>query len=329
MRALCFTAAGQPLELQQREIPAPAAGEVLIRVEACGVCRTDLHVQDAELPDIRYPIVPGHQVVGRVVARGDGVRLEDRSRVGAAWLGWTCGRCEFCLSGRENLCSAARFHGYHRDGGYADYMLACADYCLPIGENLDAATTTPLLCAGLIGYRSLRMAGEAKRIGLYGFGSAAHIIAQVALQQGRQVFAFTRAGDTQAQAFARELGATWAGDSEQAAPEKLDAALIFAPVGSLVPKALTDLKPGGRVVCGGIHMSDIPSFPYADLWGERQIRSVANLTREDGEKFMQIAESMTIQAHVRRYPLERANEALGDLREGRISGTAVLETGFG
>jgi propanol-preferring alcohol dehydrogenase len=327
MQALCFEAAGQPLVAQSRPVPDPGPGQVLIRIEACGVCRTDLHVQDAELANQHYPIVPGHQVVGRVVATAAPARLSVGSRVGAAWLGRSCGTCEFCESGRENLCPNAEFHGYTLDGGYAEYMLADADYCLPIDESLDAAHTTPLLCAGLIGYRSLRMAGDARRIGLYGFGSAAHVIAQVARHQGREVYAFTRPGDAPAQAFARELGASWAGSSAATPPERLDAALIFAPVGALVPKALRDLKPGGRVICGGIHMSDIPSFPYADLWEEREIRSVANLTRDDGHRFMALAAETPIDTHITTYPLERANDALDDLRHGRLQGTAVLTMG--
>jgi propanol-preferring alcohol dehydrogenase len=324
MQALCFEAAGRPLVAQTRPIPEPGPNQVLIRVEACGVCRTDLHVQDAELSDQPYPVVPGHQVVGRVVGAGSKSSLSIDSRVGAAWLGRTCGECEYCRSGRENLCPKAEFHGYTLDGGYAEYMLADADFCLPIDESLDAVHTTPLLCAGLIGYRSLRMAGDAQRIGLYGFGSAAHIIAQVARHQGREVYAFTRPGDEPAQAFARSLGASWTGDSATESPEKLDAALIFAPVGALVPKALRDLKAGGRVICGGIHMSDIPSFPYADLWQEREIRSVANLTRDDGRRFMALAAETPIDTHVTTYPLAHANDALDDLRHGRLQGTAVL-----
>jgi len=324
MQALCFEAAGRPLVAQNRPTPEPGPAQVLIRVEACAVCRTDLHVQDAELANQPYPIVPGHQVVGRVAEAAADSSLPVGSRVGAAWLGRTCGDCEYCRSGRENLCPRAEFHGYTLDGGYAEYMLADADYCLPIDESLDAAHTTPLLCAGLIGYRSLRMAGDAQRIGLYGFGSAAHVIAQVARHQGREVYAFTRVDDVPAQRFARELGASWAGGSDTESPQKLDAALIFAPVGALIPKALRDLKPGGRVICGGIHMSDIPSFPYADLWAEREIRSVANLTRDDGRRFMALAADTPIDTHITTYPLERANDALDDLRHGRLQGTAVL-----
>ncbi|HHQ14013.1 MAG TPA: zinc-binding alcohol dehydrogenase family protein, partial [Chromatiales bacterium] len=302
---------------------------VLIEILACAVCRTDLHVQDAELPDVHYPVVPGHQVVGNVVATGPDSVLEPGQRVGVAWLAWTCGECEFCASGRENLCDRAQFHGYHRDGGYAEHMLADSRYCIPLDRSLDPVKTTPLLCAGLIGFRTLRMAGEGRRIGMYGFGSAAHVIAQVARHQGRDVYAFTRPGDQPAQAFAREIGACWAGDSDEPAPEPLDAALIFAPVGALVPKALRDIKKGAPVVCGGIHMSDIPSFPYADLWGERELRSVANLTRQDGHDFMALAARTPIETHVTEYALSDANRALDDLRTGRLTGTAVLVTGRG
>jgi propanol-preferring alcohol dehydrogenase len=325
MRAMACPGPGRALVLENRRVPRPGPGQVLVRVLACGVCRTDLHVQDNELADIRYPVVPGHQVVAEVSERGAGVELPVGARVGLAWLAWACGRCEFCRRGQENLCDSAQFNGYQRDGGYAEFMLADAGFVVPLSTDLDAAHTTPLLCGGLIGFRTLRMAGEVQRLGIYGFGSAAHMIAQIAHNEGCKIFAFTSPGDHEAQAFARSLGAAWAGGSDQPAPEPLDGALIFAPVGALVPKALRDVRKGGRVVCGGIHMSDIPSFPYADLWGERQIRSVANLTRADAREFMRIAAARPIVTHITRYPLEQANEALDALRAGRISGTAVLE----
>lgn len=324
MRAMVLHKACDRLRLEWRKIPQPGPHDVVIRVAACGVCRTDLHVQDNELPDIPYPIVPGHQVVGDVVAAGSESVLLPGTRVGVAWLAYTCGRCDYCRSGRENLCDNALFNGYHNDGGFADNMLADSRYCFPLDRSLPAAEATPLLCAGLIGFRSLRMAGDAMRIGIYGFGSAAHIITQVAEQDGRKIYAFTRPGDEAAQAFALRVGATWAGDADVPSPEKLDAALIFAPDGSLVPKALTDLRKGGGVVCGGIHMSDIPSFPYADLWQERQIRSVANLTRADGSDFMSLVDKISIRPEITTYPLEAANDALDDLRNGTINGTAVL-----
>ncbi len=318
-------AAGCMLRVEHRPLPQPRDAEVLIRVHACAVCRTDLHLRDGELPQARYPVVPGHQAVGEVIAAGPRSALPPGAWTGAAWLAWTCGECEFCRSGRENLCDRAEFHGCHRDGGFATHMLADSRWCLPIGRQLGAAEATPLLCAGLIGYRSLRMAGDGRRLGLYGFGSAAHLITQLAVAQGREIYAFTSPGDVTAQAFARETGAAWAGGSDEPAPEPLDAALIFAPVGSLVPKALRDVKKGGSVVCGGIHMSDIPAFPYADLWGERQIRSVANLTREDGAGFLRLAASVAIRPRVRVYSLSQANEALEDLRRGAFNGTAVLD----
>jgi propanol-preferring alcohol dehydrogenase len=324
VRAMVFDGPGSRLREEIRDEPTPAGFDVSIRVVACGVCRTDLHVQDAELPDVPYPIVPGHQVVGEVVAAGPEAVLEIGATVGVAWLGATCECCEDCLRGDENLCAQARFIGYHRDGGYAEFMLADSRFCFPIDARLATAETTPLLCAGLIGFRSLRMAGDAKRIGIYGFGSAAHIITQVAIAQGREIHAFTRAGDESSQRFARELGAVWAGDSETPASRPLDAALIFAPVGALVTKALRDVRRGGRVICGGIHMSDIPSFPYADLWGERRIQSVANLTRDDGRSFLRLAREIEIRPNITRYPLSRANEALDDLRRGAINGTAVI-----
>ena len=326
MRVMEFAAAGSPLRMTSRPKPKPQRNQILIKVHACGVCRTDLHVQDAELPDVPYPVVPGHQVVGEVAAVGATAALRADQWVGAAWLGWTCGACRFCQSKRENLCEKARFHGYQLDGGYAEYMLADSRFCFPLDPSMPAAETTPLLCAGLIGYRTLRMAGDARRVGIYGFGSAAHIIAQAAIYEGREIYAFTRPGDAAAQTFALELGASWAGDSTAAPPCKLDAALVFAPVGELVPRALRHVEKGGRVVCGGIHMSDIPSFPYADLWGERQIRSVANLTRQDGREFMSLAAEARIRPQVTLYPLAEANQALNDLRSGNINGTAVLMT---
>jgi propanol-preferring alcohol dehydrogenase len=313
-----------PLQAQTREKPRPRGSEVLLRVQACAVCRTDLHVQDAELPEVSYPIVPGHQVVGEVEAKGPEALIEVGERVGVTWLGWTCERCEDCERGEENLCERAQFTGYHRDGGYAEYMVADSRFCFPLDPSLSAAETTPLLCAGLIGFRSLRMAGDARRIGIFGFGSAAHIITQVAVRQSREIYAFTRPGDDDAQAFARELGAVWAGNSDDPAPRPLDAALIFAPLGTLVTKSLRDVRRGGRVICAGIHMSDIPSFPYADLWGERRIQSVANLTREDGRAFMSLASELGICPRITRYPLDEANRALNDLRSGAINGTAVL-----
>jgi propanol-preferring alcohol dehydrogenase len=319
-----LNAAGEPLRLAERSMPAPARGELLLAVEACGVCRTDLHVVDGELPALAYPIVPGHEIVGRVVDIGAGVAgFAPGQRVGVPWLGWTCGECGYCRSGRENLCDAARFTGYQIDGGYATHALADARYCFPMPAG-DAAELSPLLCAGLIGYRALAMAGDARRLGIYGFGAAAHIVCQVAVQQGREVFAFTRGGDDASQAFARSLGAAWAGASDAPPPYPLDAALIFAPVGALVPAALRATRKGGTVVCAGIHMSDIPAFPYAILWGERSIRSVANLTRRDGEEFLALAARTNIRTEVTRFPLAQANEALAALRSGRVQGAAVL-----
>jgi propanol-preferring alcohol dehydrogenase len=317
-----------PLRLELRPVPAPGAGQVLVRVAACGVCRTDLHVVDGDLTESKLPIVPGHEVVGRIAARGPGVaRFTEGERVGVPWLGWTCGDCRFCTAGKENLCETARFTGYTLDGGYAEYLLADQRYCFPLGEGLGDAEAAPLLCAGLIGYRSLRTAGEAERIGLYGFGAAAHIVAQVARHQGRRVFAFVRPGDQAAKAFARELGAVWVGDSDEQPPEQLDAAILYAPVGALVPAALRVVAPGGTVVCAGIHMSDIPSFPYEILWRERQVVSVANLTRQDGEEFLQLAPKVPVETTIETLPLEQANEALSRLREGRLQGAAVLTTG--
>jgi alcohol dehydrogenase, propanol-preferring len=326
MRAMVLERPGTPLIEHERPIPAPSVGEILVEVAACGVCRTDLHVVDGELADPKLPIVPGHEIVGRVAAMGAGVGggLALGDRVGVPWLGHTCGACTYCRTGRENLCDAPLFTGYTRDGGYATHAIADARFCFPLPGARDDAETAPLLCAGLIGWRSYRMAGEGRSLGLYGFGAAAHILAQVAAWQGRRVYAFTRAGDTAAQSLAKSLGAIWAGGSEELPPEPLDAAIIFAPVGALVPRALKAVKKGGRVVCGGIHMSDIPSFPYRDLWEERQIVSVANLTREDAREFLALAPQAGIETTVRRYPLAQANAALTDLRRGRIQGAAVL-----
>jgi alcohol dehydrogenase, propanol-preferring len=327
VRAAILNAPGSPLRLADVPAPEPEAEQVLIRVRACGVCRTDLHVVDGELRDPKLPLIPGHQIVGEVVETGERVeRFAPGDRVGVPWLGWTCGRCHYCLSGRENLCDYARFTGYQIDGGYAEYTAADHRFCFPISgvSDLQAA---PLLCAGLIGYRSLRMAGDAQRLGLYGFGAAAHIVIQVARHQGREVFAFTRDGDEEAQNFAREMGALWAGGSSQPPPEELDAAIIFAPIGALVPAALGAVAKGGVVVCGGIHMSDIPSFPYEVLWGERIVRSVANLTRRDGEEFLALAAEVPVRTRVAPFPLVEANEALNSLREGRLSGAAVVVIG--
>jgi propanol-preferring alcohol dehydrogenase len=322
---MILPAPGRPLTPVESPLPMPAAGQVLIEVEACGVCRTDLHLMDGELPDIPYPIVPGHEIVGRVRELGAEVNtLAVGQRIGVPWLGWTCGECEYCRAGRENLCDAARFTGYQIDGGYASHTLADARYCFPLPIDADAAELAPLLCAGLIGYRALRMAGDARRLGIYGFGAAAHIVAQVARWQGREVCAFTRRGDTESQEFARSLGAAWAGSSDDAPPRPLDAALIFAPVGALVPAALGAVRKGGTVVCAGIHMSDIPAFPYSILWGERSIRSVANLTRRDGEEFLTLAPQVPVKTEVTRFPLAQANEALDRLRRGELQGAAVL-----
>jgi propanol-preferring alcohol dehydrogenase len=325
MRAMVLERPGGSLVLQERPTPAPGPGEVLVAVAACGVCRTDLHVVDGELPEPALPLVPGHEVVGRVAALGAGVGgLALGAKVGVPWLGFTCGACPYCASGHENLCDHPRFTGYTRDGGYASHTVADARYVVPLPEAEDDAHLAPWLCAGLIGWRAYRMAGEGAALGLYGFGAAAHILAQIARWQGRRVYAFTRPGDVAAQDFARRLGAVWAGGSGEAPPEPLDAAIIFAPVGALVPLALKAVRKGGRVVCGGIHMSDIPSFPYRLLWEERQVVSVANLTREDARSFMAIAPRAGLKTDIVRYPLERANEALADLREGRLQGAAVL-----
>jgi propanol-preferring alcohol dehydrogenase len=316
---------GEPLRLVERPDPEPSDGEVRIGVRACGVCRTDLHVVDGELPDPKLPIVPGHEIVGRIDAMGRGVTgLAIGARVGVPWLGRTCGHCQFCLSGRENLCDQPLFTGYTRDGGYATHVIVDARYTFKLPDGGDDVATAPLLCAGLIGWRSLRLAGDGQKIGLYGFGAAAHIIAQVACWQGRDVFAFTRSGDTAAQAFAKKMGACWCGASDDRPPEELDSAVIYAPVGALVPAALRAVRKGGRVVCAGIHMSDIPSFPYSLLWEERELISVANLTRQDGEEFFAIVPQAKVVTQTVPYPLVRANEALSDLRSGRLQGAAVL-----
>lgn len=325
MKAMVLEQPRQPLQLTERKIPEPGPDQVLIRVHACAVCRTDLHVCDGELPDPKLPLIPGHEIVGEVERCGSEVHeLHVGQRVGVPWLGGTCGTCGFCRSGRENLCDRARFTGYQIDGGYAQYTVADHRFCLHIPQRYDDTQAAPLLCAGLIGYRALAMAGDAERIGLYGFGAAAHIIAQVALHQGRRIFAFTRPNDATGQAFARSLGVAWAGGSDQAPPEPLDAAIIFAPVGALVPTALRAVVKGGVVVCAGIHMSEIPAFPYDILWGERRLVSVANLTRRDGVEFFEVAPRVPVRTHVQTFPLERANEALNLLRDGRIEGAAVL-----
>ena len=328
MHAMVLAAAGRPLEARELPVREPTAGELLIEVRACGVCRTDLHVVDGDLREPKLPLVPGHEIIGTVAALGRGVdRFGIGERVGVPWLGSTCGLCEFCRGGRENLCERARFTGYQIDGGYAGYALADARYCFPVGGGYGDVEAAPLLCAGLIGYRALRKAGDPARLGLYGFGAAAHIVAQLARYEGRTVFAFVRSGDEAAMAFARGLGAAWAGPSDALPPEPLDAAIIFAPVGWLVPAALRTLRPGGRVVCAGIHMSPIPSFPYDILWQERAIVSVANLTRRDGEAFLALAPKVPVRTTVQPYPLADANSALTDLREGRVTGAAVLIPG--
>ena len=347
MRAMVLDAPGKPLREQRMPAPEPGPGEVLVEVSACGVCRTDLHLVDGELPDPKLPVVPGHQIVATVEGTGAGAeRFNPGDRVGVPWLGWTCGECRYCRSGRENLCERALFTGYTRDGGYAELAVADQRYCFPIPEGYPDIQAAPLLCAGLIGYRALRLTGEAERVGFYGFGSAAHILCQVAVHQGRRVFAFTRPGDERGQARARELGAEWAGATLGAAssgslpragmkrvapggapshlPEELDAAIVFAPVGALVPEALAALAPGGTVVCAGIHMSEIPAFPYELLWHERTVRSVANLTRADGEEFLALAPRVPVRTQVRAYPLSEANHALSDLRGGSVEGAAVL-----
>lgn len=329
MRAMVLDVPNNPLRLTERAVPRPGAGQVLIRVEACGVCRTDLHLVDGELPSPMLPVIPGHEIVGRVAALGEGVTgFAVGQRVGVPWLGWTCGVCEYCLSGQENLCDAARFTGYTLDGGYAEFTVADQRYCFALPDPLPAAELAPLLCAGLIGYRALAMAGDARRIGIYGFGAAAHIVAQVLRHQGRAFYAFTRRGDDASQAFAAELGAVWCGAADELPPVALDAALIFAPAGELVPAALRAVRKGGTVVCAGIHMSDIPAFPYDLLWGERVLRSVANLTRADGDAFLRIVAESPVRTHVTPFALEQANDALDALRAGRLQGAAVLLPGW-
>lgn len=324
MLAMVLEQVGGPLVARQRPLPVVGPGEVLLKVEACGVCRTDLHIYDGELAAANLPLVLGHEIVGTVAVCDPGVsELLPGMRIGVPWLGGSCGACADCLAGRENLCTLARFTGYSRDGGYAEYAVADARYCFPLPSGLEPAAAAPLLCAGLIGYRALRLAGDAQRLGLYGFGAAAHILAQVARWQGREIYALTRPGDREAQDFARELGAVWAGDSDRLPPQPLDAALLFAPVGALVPAALRAVRPGGTVVCAGIHMSDIPAFPYTLLWGERTLRSVANLTRADGE-FLALAAQVPVRCAVETFPLSAADEALRRLRHGELRGAAVL-----
>ena len=325
MRAMVLYAPGRPLRAAELERPAPGPGQALVEVAACAVCRTDLHIADGELPDPKLPLVLGHQIVGRVVEGGE--RFSPGDRVGVPWLGSADGDCRYCTSGRENLCERARFTGYQLDGGYAEHAVADERFCFPLPDGYEDLQAAPLLCAGLIGYRSLRLSGDGERLGLYGFGAAAHIVCQVARHQGRRVFAFTRANDSAAQELALELGAEWAGDAMGPPPEELDAAIVFAPVGELVPAALRAVARGGTVVCGGIHMSDIPAMPYELLWGERVLRSVANLTRADGEEFLGLAPLVPVVTQVESYPLERANEALDRLRAGEVRGAAVLVTG--
>lgn len=326
MRAMVLEKAGQPLHPADLPVPDPDAGQIRLAVSACGICRTDLHILDGELTEPKLPLVMGHQVVGVVDALGAGVSgFKIGDRIGVPWLGGSCGVCEYCADGRENLCDTPRFTGYQINGGFAEYCAANARFCFPIPEGYPNAQAAPLLCAGLIGYRSYRMAGDGPRLGFYGFGAAAHILCQVAQHDGREVYAFTSPGDTATQAFARSLGATWAGSSEEAPPDPLDAAIIFAPAGNLVPAALRAVKKGGIVVCAGIHMSDIPAFPYNILWGERVVRSVANLTREDGETFLALAPKIPVQTEVTVYPLEGVNDALDDLRHGRFNGAAVID----
>src|SRR5713226_2815261 len=327
MRAMILESTGKPLRQADLPTPKPSTGQLLIRVHACAVCRTDLHVVDGELTQPKLPLIPGHEIVGTVVERGAGAdRFKSGDRVGIPWLGWSCGECSYCRSERENLCDKARFTGYTLDGGYAEYTVADQRFCFPIPSLYSDAEAAPLLCAGLIGYRSLVKAGDGKRLGIYGFGAAAHIVTQVALHQGREIYAFTRPGDKEAQKFAKALGASWAGGSNEMPPVKLDAAIIFAPVGDLVPQALRAVGKGGAVVCGGIHMSDIPSFPYSILWEERSICSVANLTRRDGEEFLALAPNVPVRTEVETFPLEEANEALERLRSGKIKGAVVLVT---
>jgi propanol-preferring alcohol dehydrogenase len=329
MHAMVLDQPGQPLRSAELPVPRPGRGQSLLQVAACGICRTDLHVADGELPEPKLPLVLGHEIVGQVIESGPGAgRFPPGTRVGVPWLGWTCGECGYCRGGRENLCDRARFTGYQIDGGYAEYVVADERFCFPLPERYTDAEAAPLLCAGLIGHRALSAAGDAARLGIYGFGAAAHLVAQVARHEGRRVFAFTREGDREGQAFALELGAEWAGSSAGPAPEPLDAAIIFAPVGALVPAALRAVAKGGTVVCAGIHMSDIPGFPYEILWGERTVRSVANLTRRDGEEFFRVAERVPLQVAVEPLPLRAANEGLERLRSGKLRGAAVLVPGL-
>jgi propanol-preferring alcohol dehydrogenase len=328
MRAMVMEQARRPLVLRECPVPEPGARQVQLKIHACAICRTDLHVVDGELPDPKLPLIIGHEIVGHVTRVGDGVtRLSVAQRVGVPWLGWTCGECSYCRAGSENLCAKAGFTGYTIDGGYAEFTVADERFCVPIPAMYSDVEAAPLLCAGLIGYRSLVRAGDGKRLGIYGFGAAAHIVAQVALYQGRSVYAFTRPGDREAQQFARKLGAAWAGGSDQRPPEELDAAIIFAPVGALVPAALAAVRKGGTVVCGGIHMSDIPSFPYELLWGERTLCSVANLTRRDAQEFMRVAPEVPVHTTTQTFPLDQANEALDQLRSGKLQGAGVLVIG--
>jgi propanol-preferring alcohol dehydrogenase len=324
MRAILFDGPGRPLRQAELPVPVPAADEVLIKIAACAVCRTDLHIVDGELGKPKRPLVLGHEIVGTIVDAGTRAGLAPGTRVGVPWLGWTCGRCRYCRNGQENLCPEAQFTGYDRDGGFAEYCVADARYCFPLAEALGTVAAAPLMCAGLIGYRTYRKTGTAHRLGIYGFGAAAHILAQVAVHEGREVYAFTKPGDGAAQTFARSLRCTWAGGSDATPPAELDAAVIFAPVGALVPQALRAVRPGGCVVCGGIHMSDIPAFPYDILWGERSVHSVANLTRADGTAFLKIAAEVPVRTACRIYPLAEAARALDDLRHGRLEGAAVL-----
>ncbi len=327
MRAMVLDAAKRPLRFEERPIPVLKPGQLLIRVQACAVCRTDLHIADGELARPKLPLVLGHEIIGRIVKAGSESALPEGARVGVPWLAWTCGECPYCLSARENLCDRGLFTGYDVDGGYADYTVADSRFCFAISDRYTDAEAAPLMCAGLIGYRSLKLAGHAERLGLYGIGASAHILIQVARHQGRHVYAFTRPGDSSGQAFARSLGAEWAGGSDQVAPTLLDAAIIFAPVGALVPAALRAVAKGGVVVCGGIHMSDIPSFPYEIIWGERVLRSVANLTRADASEFLALAPRIPVRTEVHKFPLLSANEALSSLRSGKVKGAAVLSIG--
>lgn len=324
MQAMVLEKARAPLRESECPMPNPGEGEVLVRVSACAVCRTDLHVIDGDLPKPRLPLIPGHEIVGIVERAGPDAGHKEGERVGIPWLGRTCGTCAYCTGGRENLCEQAKFTGYDMDGGYAEFTVANGRYCFPVPDFYSDQEAAPLLCAGLIGFRSYRMTGEALRLGLYGFGAAAHIIAQVAVFEGRKVYAFTRPGDIEGQRFASELGAYWSGSSDEIPPEPLDAAIVFAPVGALIPKSLRDVRPGGKVICAGIHMTDVPSFPYSILWGERSVCSVANLTRDDGRRFLQLAPRVPVRTSTELFPLSRANEAVTRFRDGRIKGAAVL-----